>query len=356
MDQPPPSPDALTQATFVRRVGIAVGVTVVVLLLTGLLGTAFGVFLRVLAALLIALPLRAGAGWLHRRTRLPEGLALAAVALGVLGALAGVGWLFWARIGGQVGQLQDQLPQAFRDLQARAAGTRWGEWLAGEKLDFGQLTGGGSAWLGRATGIFSTTIGVLADFYVIVFLAVFIVIQPQLYRAGLVMLVPKAGRSRAHEVLDQVGQTLVRWVLGQLFSMTAVGVLTALGLWALGMPLVATLALFTGLITFIPNLGPIISMVPAVLLALLNGGPQQALYVVLLYLGVQAIESNVLTPLVQKKLISMPPALILIAQLVIGSFAGILGLMLATPIMAIVIVLVKMLYVRDVLGDDSVQV
>ncbi|AWM32817.1 AI-2E family transporter [Hymenobacter nivis] len=356
MDQlstPPSSPASLTG--YARRVGIAVGIVSVVLFSTGLLGTAFGVFLRVLAALLIALPLQAGAQWLHRRTRLPQGLALLLVALLVVGALVGTGWLFSTHIGEQVAELRKQLPQALRDVQARARGTEWGQWVANEKLDFGSITGGGSAWVGRVTGIFSTTFGVLADGYVIIFLALFIALQPKLYRAGLVMLVPKPGRARAHEVLDKISDTLVKWVLGRLVSMLAVGVLTALGLWALGLPLAWVLALFAGLVTFIPNIGPIVAMVPALLLAFFHGGSTEALYVLALYLGVQTLESVAVSPVVQQRLILLPPALIFVGQLVIGSFTGLLGLTLATPIIAIGVILVKMLYVQDVLGDDSVE-
>ncbi|WP_223649483.1 AI-2E family transporter [Hymenobacter psoromatis] len=353
---PAPTPPSSPGSAYVWRVGVAVGITLLVLLLTGLLGTAFGVFLRVLAALLIALPLRAGADWLHRRTKLPTGLALLVVTLLVLGLLMGMGWLFSDRISEQVRGLQEELPRAVRDVQARVQGTEWGQWLSRENIDFTHIAGGTSAWLGRATGIFSSTLSVLADTYVIVFLALFIVIQPKLYRAGLVMLVSKAHRERADQVLDKISDTLVKWVLGRLVSMLAVGMLTVLGLWALGMPMAAVLGLFAGLVTFIPNIGPIISMVPALLLAFFNGGPHMALYVLLLYLGVQTLESAAVSPIVQQRLILMPPALIFIGQLIIGSYTGLLGLTLATPIIAILIVLVKMLYVQDVLGDDSVQV
>jgi predicted PurR-regulated permease PerM len=115
------------------------------------------------------------------------------------------------------------------------------------------------------------------------------------------------------------------------------------------------LALFAGLISFIPNLGPIIALVPAVLFAFLDG-PQQALYVVILYLSVQFIESSLATPMVQKKLIDMPPALVFGSQLVLGSFGGILGLMLATPIVAVLMVLTQMLYVQDVLDDKTMKI
>lgn len=356
MDYPTPPSGAHSATAFGQRVSIAVGITLLLLAVLGLLGVAFDVWLRLLAALLIALPLRAGAEGLHRRTGLPTGLALALLTLGLLGLLGGMVYLFSTRIANQLSELQQQLPEALRTLQARVSGTEWGQRLAKENLDFSSVVGSRSTWLGRATGIFSSTLSILADGYVILFLAVFLLLQPQLYRAGLVLLVPPAGRARAHVVLDKISDTLVKWVLGRLVSMLVVGVLTALGLGVLGMPAVAALALFAGLVTFIPNLGPVVSMVPALLLAFFNGGPTQALYVLLLYLAVQTLESAAVSPVVQQRLIALPPALVLVGQLVIGGFTGLLGLTLATPIIAIIVVLVKMLYVQDVLGDESVTV
>lgn len=341
---------------YVYRVLIAVSITLLLLGFAGLLGLAFGVFLRLLAALLIALPLRAGAEWLHRRTRLPTGLALALLTLLVLGGLGGMGWLFSARLTEQLRGLQQQLPQAIQDVQLRVNGTDWGKWLAGENFDYRKIMGGTSEWLGRATGIFSTTLSILADAYVILFLAVFLMVQPKTYRAGLVMLVPKAGRARAQEVFDKISDTLVKWVLARLAAMIFVGGLTILGLLFLGMPMAAVLGLFAGLITFIPNIGPVVAMVPALLLAFFNGGPHMALYVLLLYLGTQTLESVAVTPVLQQRLIALPPALVLLGQLIIGSFTGLLGLTLATPIIAILTVLVKMLYIHDVLDDETVEV
>ena len=356
MNSQPTSSDSSPQPAYVYRVLTAVGITLLILLLTGLLGLAFSVWLRLLAALLIALPLRAGGDWLHRRTGMSAGLGLLLTTLLVVAVLGGMGWLFSARIGEQVRGLQQQLPQAVADVQQRVQGTEWGQWLARENVDYTKVVGGTSEWLGRATGIFSTTLSIVADGYVIIFLALFLALQPKAYRAGLVMLVPKAGRARANEVLDCISSTLVKWVLGRLVSMLFVGVLTWLGLTLMGMPMGAVLGLFAGLVTFIPNIGPIVSMVPAVLLAFVHGGPHEALYVVGLYLAVQTLESSAVSPVVQQRLISMPPALILAGQLVIGSFTGLLGLTLATPIIAIIVVLVKMLYVQDALGDEEVKV
>ena len=347
---------ATLRTAYVWRVAVAVGLALLALGLLGLLGMAFSVWRRVLAALLIALPLRAGGDWLHRRTGLPAGLGLLLVTLVVAGSLGAMIWLFSARISAQVSDLERQLPQAIQNVQARVQGTEWGKSLIGDNFDFTKITGGTSEWLGRATGIFSTTLSVLADGYVIIFLAIFLALQPKVYRAGLVMLVPKPGRPRANEVLNCISSTLVKWVLGRLVSMLFVGVLTWAGLTWLGMPQGAVLGLFAGLITFIPNIGPIISMVPAVLLAFFNGGPQMALYVVMLYLVVQTLESSAISPVVQQRLISLPPALVLIGQLIIGAFTGLLGLTLATPIIAILVVLTKMLYVQDTLKDEDVKV
>jgi predicted PurR-regulated permease PerM len=134
-------------------------------------------------------------------------------------------------------------------------------------------------------------------------------------------------------------------------SMIVVGLLTAVGLWALGMPLALTLGLLAALLTFIPNLGPTLAVVPAALLALLQS-PTKSLYVILLYLVIQAVESYLLIPLVQRQAVSLPPALTITAQVLLGILVGGFGLVLATPLTAAVMVLVRMLYIEDALGDS----
>ncbi|GAA4414404.1 AI-2E family transporter [Nibrella viscosa] len=341
---------------FIQRAGIVLALTLTALLVLGLLGAAFDVLLLVLAATLIALPLRAGANWLSKKTGWKEGIALAIVAILTLALLVGMGWFMSYSIGGQIDQLKAMAPRAIQNAEAHLRQTPFGEWLLENNVKPQRfLEGGSSRWLGKISGVVSTTLGSLANVYVILFLAAFFAAEPNLYRQGIVLLVPKSGRKRAAEVLDQIGTTLRGWLMGKLFSMTVVGILTYVGLRLLGIPMAGALALFAGLITFIPNFGPLLALLPAVLFALLQG-PQLALYVLLLYTSIQFIESNILTPLVQQRIISLPPALVLIAQLIVGIFAGILGLALATPIVAIVLVLVKMLYVQDVLKDDSVKV
>lgn len=132
--------------------------------------------------------------------------------------------------------------------------------------------------------------------------------------------------------------------------MAAVGVLTAVGLWVLDMPLIMALALLAGLLSFVPFIGPIAAAIPAILVGLIEG-PTQALYVVLVYFIVQLLESNILTPYVQKQAVSLPPAVMLSSQMLMGAVFGLQGLALSTPMLVSMIVVVQMLYVCDVLGE-----
>ncbi|RZK60825.1 MAG: AI-2E family transporter, partial [Hymenobacter sp.] len=134
----------LSKTTFTQRVLIVVSITLLALLVMAGAGLAFSVLLRVLAALLIALPLRAGGDWLHRRTGMPAGLGLALVTLLVVASLGAMFWLFSARIGEQVRGLEQQLPIAVQDVQERVKGTEWGQWLARENFDYTKVVGGTS--------------------------------------------------------------------------------------------------------------------------------------------------------------------------------------------------------------------
>jgi len=150
--------------------------------------------------------------------------------------------------------------------------------------------------------------------------------------------------------LQAIGQTLRWWLLGRWVSMIVVGFLTAAGLWFIGVPLTLTFGLLTALLTFIPYLGPILSAIPPTLLAFTQY-PQQALYVILLYVGIQSVESYLVTPLVQQRTVSLAPALTLTAQMVLGILLGGIGIILATPLFAVMVVLVRMLYIEDTLGE-----
>lgn len=206
--------------------------------------------------------------------------------------------------------------------------------------------------LSRAGGLAATLFGALGGYVVFLFVGLFFAIDPGTYRRGLLCLVPRAKRRRAQEVLSAGAHILRMWLFGKVVAMFVVGILTWLGLIFLSIPLAMTLAVAAALLTFIPNLGPILAALPALLLALLKG-PQDVLYVGILYVAVQAVETYVVTPLIQQRAGNLPPALILLGQITMALLAGSLGVILATPLVALTLVWVRMLYVEDFLGDAS---
>jgi predicted PurR-regulated permease PerM len=206
-------------------------------------------------------------------------------------------------------------------------------------------------WFSRIAGWFTSTFGIFSGFILILFIGIFTAVNPDLYRRGLLHLIPHGRRARVAEVFDETADKLWWWMLGQLMSMTAVGIAIGIGLWLLGIPFAATLGLLSGLLTFIPNFGPILSAIPAILLGF-NEGILPALYVTLLYTGVQAAESNLLTPLVQQRNVKLPPVLNIGFQVLLGVLFGLPGLILAAPLAVVAMILTKRLYVEDCLGDQ----
>jgi predicted PurR-regulated permease PerM len=260
-------------------------------------------------------------------------------------------WLLAPGVADQIDELRKSLPQSVRQLGQRIERYEWGRQVLAQKPNADELMPDRADVLARATGVFSTTLGAFANFFIIIFIGLYLAAEPRLYTGGIIRLVPASRRERAREILRKVGSTLRWWLIGKVASMIVIGALTAGGLWLLGVPLALTLGLLAALLTFIPNLGPILAVVPAALLALLQS-LTRALYVILLYLGIQAVESYFLTPLMQKRTVSLPPALTIFAQVLLGVLVGGLGLALATPFTAAVFVLVRMLYVEDTLRDS----
>lgn len=189
---------------------------------------------------------------------------------------------------------------------------------------------------------------------VVIVVGLFLAIHPGIYTEGAVHLFPKEKRERVREVFAAEGRGLRWWLIGRLCSMLVVGLLTGLGLWLVGLPLVFTLGLLAGLLSFVPYVGPIAAAVPGLLVALTAPGVSVWM-VALVYLGVQLLESNAITPLIQQRAVSLPPALLVVVQLLGGILAGLLGVLVATPLAVAVIILVQMVYVQGIL-DDPVQV
>ena len=186
-------------------------------------------------------------------------------------------------------------------------------------------------------------------------LGVFFASSPETYRRGILHLVPKPRRRRAGEVMDAVAGAVQKWLVARLIIMAVTFCTTWAGLSLIGVPFALGLAVLSAVVTFVPYVGPYISGGVAVLVALLDG-PQTALYTAGLYLALENLQGWTLEPLVESRLTSAPPGLLLSAQVVLGLLLGAAGFVLASPLVVALTVLVQTLYVQDVLGDDSVRV
>ena len=332
---------------FLSRLVLVVGVVALALLVWQVAG----ILLLTFAGVLVAVLLRTLQRLVERTLPLGDRWAFAVVMLLLLAATLLLSWFLAPRFSDEIDRLGVGIPAALQNLENSLEQYGWGENLLGNLPSFAPRDLFGGELLNRLLGTFATTFGALANVGFVLFVGLFIAVSPNMYREGTLQLVPGARRERAREVLGEVVNGLRWWLLGQLISMLIIGTLTGLGLWLLGMPFALAVGVIAGLLEFIPFLGPFLGGALAVLLAFVEG-PLQALYVLVLYLGIQQIEGNVLMPLVHQYTVALAPALTLTAVLIIGSLFGLVGVFVATPLVAVGVILVKMLYIEDVLGGS----
>lgn len=333
-----------------RRTLVVVGIAAVTAVVLLLAWQAASVLLVVFAGVLLGILLHGMATWVAGRTGWSPTRALALVC--VVSALFVLALLTFAAasVTLQMSEMLDQLPQAVEQLKTRIAGNPLGERLVGQVESAADGGSAGAASPSRVFGIASQAIGGVGTAVLVAFLGIFFAADPGVYRRGLLQLVPPARRARLSDVLDEAGDTLLRWLAGRLLLMAVIGALTWGGLLLLGVPLALALAVIAGLLSFIPNLGPVISAVPAMLMAA-TVDPMRAVWVAAFYLSLQTAESYLLEPYVVRRAVSLPPATNIAFQLLMGTWLGLAGLTLATPLLALLAVLVTRLYVEDVLGD-----
>jgi predicted PurR-regulated permease PerM len=330
---------------FVRRVLIVLG-------LAGLVYIAWSLrslLLMLFGAVVIATVFRAVADRIAKLTGCPQRLSIVLSIILLLGAVGGLIALFGAQVVQQIDTLRDALPLAWRAFEARMGDLGLGEQLKHFAQSIRAPGGGSFSAFGRT--ILSIG-GGIADVLVVLVAGIFLAAQPRFYTTGAIKLVPPAQRDLALEALQDSERALRLWLRGQLIGMTVVGLLTGFGLWALGMPSALALGLLAGVLEFIPFAGPVLSAIPAILLALAVS-PDLALWVVLLYVAVQQFEGNVLTPLVQQFAVDLPGVVLLFSLLAFGSLFGALGVILAAPLAVVTYVLVKRLYVIETLHTPT---
>jgi len=329
-------------------VGVAVLISVVIWQLLNLLLLAFG---GIMAAVLFHFL----GSKLANTTRLPYMAALLTVAFGLLLFVGVIIGMTGPLLSNQFSDISTEFGRSLEGARAQIAQWPFGERLVQEidkftgpdGFSFEQLSKVGGQFL----GILSTTLGTVVSLLLIFLLGVYLAVEPRLYVGGILRLVPIGHRTRAQEVLDRLYSSLVYWFFGQMVSLTLIGVGMTIGLYVLGVPLALFLGLLTAMLTFIPNLGPTLAAVPVMLVAL-SVGPWTALYALIFVIALQNAEGIFVTPTILRRAVQLPPALVITVQICLATLAGFLGLLLATPLLVCIIVLVQMLYVHDILGDE----
>lgn len=322
-----------------------IGLTVLVLVVLAL-SAWFGrsVLLLVFAGVLLAVLLRAITDFLKRRLHLHDTVALSLTVLLLLGAAGLLAFLVAPHVEQQALMLWQQLPDTVAKARQQLQERTWGQHLLQQLPSFENLFSHGQVLAKSSVATVSGALGVIGNLVVIGFVGLYLAVSPERYSRGAVKLLPPHLRPVVWETLGAAGDSLRRWLMGKLALMLFVGVSTAIGLSLLHVPLVFPLALLAALLDFIPNIGPVASAVPAVLLAL-TISPAAALWVALLYLGVQVVESYILSPLVQGNAVSLPPAILISAQVLFGVLLGLPGVLLATPLTVVLLVFLRRLWV-----------
>ncbi len=328
----------------------AVSLLTIALVTAGLLLVAPDVFLVIFAGILLAVLLQGGGHAIARRLGVADGWGVGLFLLAVIVLLGGFGVAIAPTVSTEVDELARRIPEAFEDFRRSIEDHAWGARLSDRLTPGGLFSSEGQA---AAASAVTSTFGALGNTIIILFIGLYGGLDPGTYKRGATALLAPSLRARAEEVLGDAGATLRNWLVAQLMAMTVVGVLTALGLWVAGVPLAFALGLIAGLLAFIPNIGPVLAIAPALLLAMPEG-QTTVLIVIAIYLVVQALESYIVTPLIQREKVSLQPALVIAVQLLFGVLFGIFGLALATPIAAVARTLVREAYVADYLEREAI--
>ncbi|WP_353139955.1 AI-2E family transporter [Pseudopedobacter sp.] len=327
-------------SSFIRKVWIVTGILALSIIIIFVLKAAFNVLLMILAASLIAVFFHGLGDVIQRSTGLRRSWSMS-LAVGLFLLLAAlIFWFMGSTLQTQIDELQSGFPAMIEKVRESLQQTS-----VGRKILLSISVYDTDKFMNTAKGLFNTGFGVIGTFYIIIFLSVFFTVDPSIYKKGIIKLTPAAGKKEAEIVMQRIGMVLKGWLKGMLLAMPLISILTLTALLLLEVPLALTLAILAGIMNFVPNFGPLIAMVPAVLIGFAIS-PHTALLIVAIYVVIQAVESNIVTPLVQKRMINLPPALTIMSQVLMGTVSGVLGVLLATPLLAIIIVLVDELYIK----------
>lgn len=288
-----------------------------------------------------------------------RGIAVTLSVIAILAVLAGFVALIVPSITDQWQDLVKLVPEGLEKLRG------WYQWIQnfipGNQLaDFDQinsvpglmerLPGSLSEWTDNLFTVFSSSLDVILNTILVIVVTIMFLANPSPYRRVFILLFPSFYRPRIDDILSQSEKALIGWLKGILFNMAVITIFSGIGLKLLGIPLALVNAILAGLLTFIPNLGPTLSVIPPAALGLLEA-PWKAAAVIVLYIIIQQIESNILTPIVMQHQVSLLPAITLLSQVAFAIFFGFLGLFLALPILVVSQVWLREILVKDILNN-----
>jgi predicted PurR-regulated permease PerM len=277
--------------------------------------------------------------------KLPQPIALILSGVFTIAVVAGAGYLFGSQIEGEFTDVMQRanaaVAQIMKQLQASQSGT-----LVLQHVQ----RGSGFSVASVLGNVFTVSVRFLVGLVVTVIAGFYIAAQPELYRNGLAKLFPRRLRKEANETLDDIGLALRLWLIADLMQMVIIGALTTGAVWLIGLPSPLALGVIAGLAEFVPYVGPIVAAIPAVLVATTQG-TNAVIWTAIAYLIIHQIEGNVVAPLIQRQLIFIPPAVMLLAIVTVLFVFGGFSVIFAGPIAVIIFVAVNKLYVRDSLHE-----
>lgn len=342
--------------SFSRRAATAAFVGLLLAALFLLVGYAATFFFLVFGGIIVSVVISGLSEFVSSKTSLGYGMSMGLVMLLLIALIGGTIWALAPTVSRQADELAQSLPASVERLKGHLSQSEWGKkLLEGIPEKPGQIfssNGRGMGVLSQITGIFSSTLGGLVNVLIVIITGIYLASSPDIYRKGFVKLFSPSYRHRLLGVMDQCYTTLKNWFISRSITMTVVAVVTGVGLALLGIPFPIVLGIIAGILNFIPNLGPYIALAPALLVALPQG-TNYVIYVFALYMGVQSLEGYILTPLLDKKFVSVPPALLLFGQVLLGILVGLAGVLFASPLIAVLLVIIQELYIKDKLEKGS---
>jgi len=329
--------------------------TVLTVLLLWLFGTVADVLLLLFIAILLSLYLGAVADLISRHSRLPRKLALLVAVLLSLLAIAGLFWLLVPPVVQQTQALVRVLPtyltawDAKIDQLARRIPALAGTWKPGEHRALMAVYAQGETLLNDVVPKVFSFVHASINVFSVAVMSLYLAMHPSLYREWLIALFPPVHRELVRDVLGEAASQLRSWIVGQLTAMFVLAVLTAIGLYVLGVPYALTFGVFTGAVAIVPFFGTLLStLLPALFVLALPGGGTKALLVALLGVVIHLIEGNFVAPLITSKRVEIPPVLSIMAVLVVGKILGPVGLIVAVPTLATLMVVVRRILVNRI--------